>query len=67
MSSRVSRPARSRTGWCRRAICGFSGSIFTDTGGAIVFNLYTNPQEDVSIGIRHIPLRFRWEKPEAGT
>jgi hypothetical protein len=33
----------------------------------IVFNLYTNPQEDVSIGIRHIPLRFRWEKPEAGT
>jgi arylsulfatase len=37
-------------------IGGFSGSIFTDTGGAIVFNLYTNPQEDVSIGIRHIPL-----------
>jgi hypothetical protein len=35
---------------------GFSGSIFTDTGGAIVFNLYTNPQEDESIGIRHIPL-----------
>lgn len=35
---------------------GFSGSIFTDTGGAIVFNLFTNPQEDVSIGIRHIPM-----------
>jgi arylsulfatase len=35
---------------------GFSGSVFTDTGGAIVFNLYTNPQEDVSIGIRHIPM-----------
>ena len=35
---------------------GFSGSIITDTGGAIVFNLYTNPQEDESIGIRHIPL-----------
>ena len=34
---------------------GFSGPVFTDTGGAIVFNLYTNPQEDVSIGIRHIP------------
>ena len=32
---------------------GFSGSIFTDTGGAIVFNLYTNPQEDVSD--RHPP------------
>jgi hypothetical protein len=29
--------------------------VFTDTGGGIVFNLYTNPQEDVSIGIRHIP------------
>jgi len=37
-------------------IGGFSGSIFTDTGGAIVFNLYTNPQEDVSVGIRHIPV-----------
>ena len=35
---------------------GFSGSVFTDTGGAIVFNLYTNPQEDVSVGVRHIPL-----------
>jgi arylsulfatase len=37
-------------------IGGFSGTIFTDTGGAVVFNLYTNPQEDVSVGIRHIPL-----------
>ena len=35
---------------------GFSGGIFTDSGGGIVFNLYTNPQEDVSIGIRHIPM-----------
>jgi hypothetical protein len=35
---------------------GFSGPVFTDTGGAIVFNLYTNPQEDVSIGVRHIPM-----------
>ena len=35
---------------------GFSGPIFTDTGGGIVFNLYTNPQEDVSVGIRHIPM-----------
>ncbi len=35
---------------------GFSGFIFTDTGGGIVFNLYTNPQEDVSVGIRHIPM-----------
>lgn len=36
-------------------IGGFSGSLFTDSGGAIMFNLYTNPQEDVSVGIRHIP------------
>lgn len=35
---------------------GFSGPIFADTGGALSFNLYTNPQEDVSIGIRHIPM-----------
>ena len=35
---------------------GFSGPIFTDSGGGIVFNLYTNPQEDVSVGIRHIPM-----------
>ena len=35
---------------------GFSGSIVTDTGGALMVNLYTNPQEDVSIGIRHIPM-----------
>jgi len=35
---------------------GFSGSIFTDSGGAIAFNLYTDPKEDVSIGVRHIQL-----------
>lgn len=35
---------------------GFSGSLFTDTGGAIMFNLYANPQEDVSIGVRHLPM-----------
>ena len=35
---------------------GFSGSIFTDSGGGVMFNLYANPQEDVSIGIRHIPM-----------
>jgi len=35
---------------------GFSGPIITDSGGAIVVNLYTNPQEDVSVGIRHIPM-----------
>lgn len=35
---------------------GFSGSIFTESGGGIMFNLYTDPQEDVSSGIRHIPM-----------
>jgi arylsulfatase len=35
---------------------GFSGPIFTDSGGTICFNLYSNPQEDVSIGVRHIPM-----------
>src|SRR5262249_249619 len=33
---------------------GFSGPIAVDTGGAVLVNLYTNPQEDVSIGVRHI-------------
>jgi arylsulfatase len=35
---------------------GFSGPIFTDSGCGILFNLYTNPQEDVSVGLRHIPM-----------
>jgi arylsulfatase A-like enzyme len=35
---------------------GFSGPIITQTGGAICVNLYTNPQQDVSIGVRHIPM-----------
>ncbi len=35
---------------------GFSGPIFVDSGGSIMFNLYTDPREDVSIGIRHIPV-----------
>jgi arylsulfatase A-like enzyme len=35
---------------------GFSGAIVAETGGAIVTNLYTNPQEDESVGIRHIPM-----------
>ena len=35
---------------------GFSGAIVTETGGGTTVNLYTNPQEDVSIGIRHIPI-----------
>lgn len=34
---------------------GFSGAILPSTGSAI-FNLYTNPQEDETIGIRHIPI-----------
>ncbi len=35
---------------------GFSGAIVKNTGGATVTNLYTNPQEDTSVGIRHIPI-----------
>lgn len=35
---------------------GFSGPVVTDTGGAVMVNLYTNPKEDVSIGVRHLPL-----------
>ncbi|OLN29996.1 Arylsulfatase [Desulfovibrio sp. DV] len=35
---------------------GFSGGIVDKTGGLVMFNLYTNPQEDDSIGIRHIPM-----------
>jgi len=34
---------------------GFSGAIVTETGGVTFVNLYTDPQEDVNIGIRHIP------------
>jgi arylsulfatase len=35
---------------------GFSGAIINETGGATATNLYTNPQEDTSVGIRHIPI-----------
>jgi arylsulfatase len=35
---------------------GFSGPIVTETGGVVMVNLYTNPQEDVSFGIRHSPM-----------
>lgn len=35
---------------------GFSGAIITQTGGVTVTNLYTNPQEDMTVGIRHIPM-----------
>jgi arylsulfatase A-like enzyme len=37
-------------------IGGFTGSVFVDSGGTILFNLYTNPKEDVSVGARHIPM-----------
>jgi arylsulfatase len=36
-------------------IGGFSGAVVTDTGGMVAVNLYTNPQEDEGIGVRHIP------------
>ena len=35
---------------------GFSGTIATNTGGTLMTNLYTNPQEDISVGVRHIPM-----------
>ena len=34
---------------------GFTGAI-EHTAGTLAFNLYTNPQEDDAIGIRHIPM-----------
>lgn len=34
---------------------GFSGAIM-QSAGSVMFNLYTNPQEDDAVGIRHIPL-----------
>lgn len=40
----------------QRYPAGLSGAIITQTGGVILNNLYTNPQEDESVGIRHIPI-----------
>jgi arylsulfatase len=40
----------------RGDVGGFSGSIVTQTGGGIGINLWTNPQQDVSVGVRHIPI-----------
>jgi len=34
---------------------GFTGAIMK-TAGTMIFNLYTNPQEDESVGVRHIPM-----------
>jgi arylsulfatase A-like enzyme len=34
---------------------GFTGAMVHETGGLTSVNLYTNPQEDMSIGVRHIP------------
>lgn len=34
---------------------GFSGTV-TKTGGVVMYNLYANPQEDASVGIRHLPI-----------
>jgi len=34
---------------------GFSGAIVTETGGVTMVNLYTDPKEDVNVGVRHIP------------
>jgi arylsulfatase len=37
---------------------GFSGFIAADTGGNLMVNLYTDPQEDVTVGTRHIPMEM---------
>lgn len=42
--------------WSGGNLGGFSGAIIPETGGVTVVNLYTNPQEDVSVGIRHLPV-----------
>ena len=34
----------------------FSGPVVVDTGGGAAVNLYTNPKEDISVGLRHIPM-----------
>jgi arylsulfatase len=34
---------------------GFTGAVVPATGGILVTNLYTDPQEDISVGVRHIP------------
>lgn len=34
---------------------GFTGAVM-ESAGSMMFNLYTNPQEDDSIGARHIPM-----------
>ena len=34
---------------------GFSGALMK-SAGSVMFNLYTNPQEDDAVGIRHIPM-----------
>ncbi|WP_428564756.1 MAG: sulfatase-like hydrolase/transferase [Solidesulfovibrio sp. DCME] len=35
---------------------GFSGGVVDKTGCEVLFNLYTNPQEDAIVGIRHLPV-----------
>jgi hypothetical protein len=34
---------------------GFSGAVVTETGGVTMVNLYTDPQEDANVAIRHLP------------
>jgi arylsulfatase A-like enzyme len=38
---------------------GFSGSNEADLGSGVMSNLYTNPQEDMGIGIRHLPMTMQ--------
>jgi arylsulfatase len=34
---------------------GFTGAVMP-TAGTMIFNLYTDPQESESVGVRHIPM-----------
>lgn len=35
---------------------GFSGAIVSETGGSVMVNLYENPQENLGIGNRYLPI-----------
>ncbi|GGF39779.1 sulfatase-like hydrolase/transferase [Echinicola rosea] len=35
---------------------GFSGAVIPETGGSVMVNLYTNPQENLGIGNRYLPI-----------
>ena len=49
--------AESENGFFQRGYNGgFSGPIAISNGGAVMVNLYTDPQENAGSGVRHIPM-----------